>query len=415
MRIPNGPAPTGEAATDGIEDPAKRADECALTVRRGTMAFLLVCFACLAVLGKPSGDALAKNEVTLPFLNVPVTPQQFLLFAPFTVIAVWLYMQIFIRELRRLEREGQSPSVAVLGFMPGFVPAFLSWSIQYGLMPVILVFILERSRVHAPSPLFYVIAIAGFAMAGLAAVLNHWDVGAIATKLLVAVKKIWDSKRPKGSAAPQSKFALPGYPVGLRIVRIPSALVMLVSISVGGIGIYALIDKKQFQNIVIAEGKNFEGRNLVNRDFSGANLRAANLQAANLRGADLMGANLREANLREANLREANLREANLQGANLREANLEGANLVRANLRRANLREANLEGANLRVANLQGAKLLASLRLTRIQVCQAKFDKRTVFPNGSRGHTRKDVCAAGVPNDAFGLTLPETLPKRKKK
>jgi len=57
--------------------------------------------------------------------------------------------------------------------------------------------------------------------------------------------------------------------------------------------------------------------------------------------------------------------------------------------------------------------LIKARNLTRSQLCEAAFDRTTVFPDESKGHTKKDVCADGVSDDAFGLTPPGMLPKFK--
>jgi pentapeptide repeat protein len=88
-------------------------------------------------------------------------------------------------------------------------------------------------------------------------------------------------------------------------------------------------------------------------------LQGANLQIAKLQGADLTAANLTSANLWNARLQGANLVNAKLQGAILFGVNLTGANLIRANL----------EGAKLLRPNLEGSA--------------AKFDEKTVLPDGS--------------------------------
>ena len=151
----------------GPYDHTKRADECALTVRRGTMALLLVCVTLLAILGKPTGALIEQGKVTLPILNLDVIAEQFIIAAPLVVIFVWLYLQIFLRELRRLERLGHMPSIAVLGSMRGRIPETLAWLIHNLLMPITLAFIAIRSEAILPSPYFTYMTALGLVMAVL--------------------------------------------------------------------------------------------------------------------------------------------------------------------------------------------------------------------------------------------------------
>ncbi len=75
--------------------------------------------------------------------------------------------------------------------------------------------------------------------------------------------------------------------------------------------------------------------------------------------------------------------------------------------------EGELRGGGFDTGENAGARLIKARNLTRSQLCEAAFDRTTVFPDESKGHTKKDVCADGVSDDAFGLTPPGMLPKFK--
>jgi hypothetical protein len=99
---------------------------------------------------------------------------------------------------------------------------------------------------------------------------------------------------------------------------------------------------------------------LSERDMSGLYLGACNFLRANLKGTNLSGAYLAWADLSEATLKGADLGDADLAGAGLVEADLSGANLC---------------GTNLTRADLSGVKLAA-----------ARYDRRTVWPEGFQPH-----------------------------
>ena len=122
--------------------------------------------------------------------------------------------------------------------------------------------------------------------------------------------------------------------------------------------------------------------NLQGANLNGANLQEARLILANLQGAILLLANLQGAKLNGANLQEANLPMANLQGALLTGASLQGADLTGANLRGADLSNANLQGASLQWAILTGANLQGALELTQQQLNSACGDAETKLPPG---------------------------------
>ena len=99
-------------------------------------------------------------------------------------------------------------------------------------------------------------------------------------------------------------------------------------------------------------------------------------------GAQLRGADLRHADAYGAFLAKADLRYANLEGANLREANLESANLRDAKLEFANLRGANLGAAILARARLTGADLREAVGLSQAAIDQACASDRVQLPPG---------------------------------
>jgi uncharacterized protein YjbI with pentapeptide repeats len=104
---------------------------------------------------------------------------------------------------------------------------------------------------------------------------------------------------------------------------------------------------------------------LSGRDMSGLYFGACNFLRANLKGSDLS-----EANLHGAYLAWAYLSEATLEGADLEDADLAGAGL---------------EGANLSGANLRGTNL-TRVDLTSAQLAGARYDRRTVWPEGFEPH-----------------------------
>lgn len=118
-------------------------------------------------------------------------------------------------------------------------------------------------------------------------------------------------------------------------------------------------------------------------------LKHAHLEKANLTGAHLGRADLVRAFLINTNLAGANLGGANLAGAYLINANLEGAYLHGTNLAGANLIAADLAEARFYEANLEGAVFVRSIRsdapewyLIVMNVDQAKFDEKSILPNG---------------------------------
>ena len=136
------------------------------------------------------------------------------------------------------------------------------------------------------------------------------------------------------------------------------------------------------------EGLNFSRAYLKDLDFSRSNLQKTDFSSGILIGAILQNADLREANLQDANLRRADLTEAYLHtNAKLYNADLMNANLTKASLVGTNLQEADLRGANLQMTNLDSADLRgAKLKNTNLgdseSLRDAKYNKKTQFPDG---------------------------------
>jgi uncharacterized protein YjbI with pentapeptide repeats len=141
-------------------------------------------------------------------------------------------------------------------------------------------------------------------------------------------------------------------------------------------------------------GANLARANLAGADVRGAKFVGAILRFADLRGANLLGANLVDASLERAELERADLARAILEGADMRGANLSGANLERANLAGANILNADLAGAELEYADLGGAQLLGATNLIQEQLDRACGNEDTKLPSGLKAGTN---CWPGGP------------------
>ena len=142
-------------------------------------------------------------------------------------------------------------------------------------------------------------------------------------------------------------------------------------------------DKRALQ-LVASFQQDIKGIDLSGRDLSGLYLRGCSLLRANLKGANLNGANLGGAYLGWAYLREATLEGADLGDADLGGAELDGADLSGANLC----------GANLTKVNLTGAKL-----------SEARYDFRTVWPEGFEP---RDSGAVRIRREVLGSACGDT-------
>ena len=305
---------------------SKARDETATQVTRVGLAFLGTAAFCLLSLLSPDSALLGGSEkISVPFAG-PVSFFGFMLLGPAVLIALRVYLQIYVEHSDRLDRLARSVSVVraptLLPLQNSLIRLF-SGLIFYMLLPVAMMLFAWKAAVF---PAW------GSGLFGLA-------VAVISSHVMLPFTKF--SWRSKG-------------------VLSVSAAIITGNVMLGFGPLHRQFDLYH---------ANLSGQVLLGEDLPKANLSDANLFGANLSGADLRGANLCVANLRGADLSDADLSGAdlcgaNLSGANLRVANLSGANLSDANLSDAdlsdaNLSDANLIGANLSDANLSGANLLA--------------------------------------------------------
>jgi hypothetical protein len=288
-----------------------------------------------------------------------------MLLGPAVLIALRVYLQIYVEHSDRLDRLARSVSVVRA---PTLVP------LQNSLIRLFSAFIF-----------YMLLPVAMMLFAWKAAVFPDWGSALLCVAAAVIVSHVTlpfkkFSWRSKGVLSVSAAIISGGVMLGFAPLHRPFVLFRA---NLSGEWLMG-------QNL---RGANLSIANLRDAYLTGANLSGAYLGIANLRGANLSNANLSGAYLGIANLRDANLSGANLSGADLGEANLSGAaylgdaNLSIANLRGANLTGAYLGGANLSDANLSDANLsnvdLSDAKnLTQTQLDEACGSASTKLPEG---------------------------------
>jgi hypothetical protein len=309
------------------------------TVRLAMLSLLGFALFCLLITFSAPDSSLvvADPTIKMPFADIQVSFQSFLILAPFLLIVIMLYLHIFYGYWLDLEtdlqhlmlsRKSSEPPIERLPTLFSLdhpVPRLLTAFIFYWLVPLVLVAITSKAaaRLVWGLPLAFI------------------------TSLVVAILVFLQIRR---CPAPQRQRNRGHWIVMAFIVA------WLVAITFNPLWL------ERELNIFQADfkGKWLPGVDLHNAYAALANLQEANLQEANLQGAQLWG--------------------AQLQGAELRGANLQGAQLQGAELRGANLQGAQLWGARLHSADLRGANLFGA-QLTEEQIQSAQIDERTRLPD----------------------------------
>jgi hypothetical protein len=269
---------------------SKARDETAAQVARIGLTFLGTTAFCLLSLLSPDSALLGGNEkINVPFAG-PVSFFGFMLLGPAVLIALRVYLQIYVEHSDRLDRLVRSVSVmraATLVPLQNLLIRLFGGLIFYLLLPVTLMLFAWKAGVF---PAW------GSAFGGVA-------VAVIASHVMLPLIRFSWPQRALASAA---------------------AGILAVGVMLG-------------LNHPLHRPFDLFRANLSGQWLAGEDLRGASLFGANLSGAQLLVANLSGAHLNVANLGGG----AVLSGANLSRANLSGADLSGAQLLFANLSGAN--------------------------------------------------------------------------
>jgi hypothetical protein len=327
----------------------KARDETAAQVTRVGLTFLGTTAFCLLSLLSPDSALLGGSEkINVPFAG-PVSFFGFMLLGPAVLIALRIYLQIYVEHGERLDRLARSASAERA---PTLVP------LQNPLI-----------RLLSALTFYLLLPVTMMLFAWKAAVFPLWGLGLFAVAVAVIVGHI---------VLPFSRFSW-------RSKGLLSVIVaMIVAAAMLGLGPphrpFDLFRANLSGQWLVSEDLRkayLQVANLRDTILTGANLRDADLSGADLSGADLSGATLTFADLTGANLTRATLIYADLSNASLTGANLSGTKLIAANLTGANLSDADLTRAHLSGAHLSGA-----LNLTQTQLDAACGNANTTLPEG---------------------------------
>jgi hypothetical protein len=348
----------------------KARDENAAQVTRIGLTFLGTTAFCLLSLLSPDTALLGGAEKINVPLAGPVSFFGFMLLGPAVLIALRVYLQMYVEHGDRLDRLARSVSAVRA---PTLVP-------------------LQNPLIRLLSALI-LLPVAMLLFAWKAAVFPAWGAALFAVAAAVIASHVM---------LPFSRFSW----------RSKALLSVSAAVIAGGVMLGFGPPHRPF-NLFRAnlEGQwlvgqdlhkaNLNNANLEDANLDDANLNSANLEGANLEGTSLSNADLRGVNLFTANLRDANLVGADLSGADLLVANLSSAHLLHANLEGANLTGANLSDARLERADLSGADLREVRNLTQTQLDEACGNASTKLPEGltlkpcSKDSTRKECWVFG--------------------
>ena len=110
-----------------------------LTVRRSMLLLLAYSTFCVVTVAQTDEPFILSGVgITLPIVNVSVNPNAFLIAGPLGLLAIAIYLHIFLEKLHRM---GSLPEEDRMPFLFNFDDGFsraLSWLIFYGMPPAII-------------------------------------------------------------------------------------------------------------------------------------------------------------------------------------------------------------------------------------------------------------------------------------
>jgi uncharacterized protein YjbI with pentapeptide repeats len=326
---------------------SKARDETATQVTRLGLTFVGTAAFCLLSLLSPDSALLGGSEkINVPFAG-PVSFFGFMLLGPVVLIALRVYLQIYVEHSARLDQLARSVSpVRAPNLLPlqNSLVRIISGLIFYALLPVAMVLFTWKAAVFRDWGVFL------FGVA-VAVITSH-------VLMLFPSRLSWRKK----ALSWRRKAALSV------IVAYSAALL---------VGRYVPLERRLDLYRANLSDHWLKGEQLFEANLSGANLTRANLSDAYLGSANLSYAGLIDANVTDAFLVRANLFHANLSGANLSDAFMWWGYLTEANMTGAKLSGTRLFGAELTDANMTGAKLsgagLHDANLTRTNLSHAEL------------------------------------------
>ena len=305
-------------------------DETSKTIRRVFHILVATCLFCAITLGgTPDRQIVVPTAtVTLPILNYPLGFPTFLVIGPLVLIALTVYLHVFVVHQRRhpLEVDLRTPMLPNMGSVSARV---ITWLLFYWLTPVTLAFFTWEAW---PRP--------------IEGTLLFW------TTIGTTVALTWIQVRR--------------CPARWRGWAVPGLLLVLLCFCLA-------LHKLTEDRVLNLFAENLSGEDLrPMKALDGAVLEEANLREAELSGVSFANAQLDRADLRKAKAKRAKFTDARLPGAHLDGADLEGANLSSGYLIGAELNDTNLEAVQADGANLLSAKLVRATLVDAI-LDRAKF------------------------------------------
>jgi uncharacterized protein YjbI with pentapeptide repeats len=404
---------------------SKAREDTSTQVTRIGVTFLGTAAFCLLSLLSPDSALLSGSErINVPFAG-PVSFFGFMLLGPAVLIALRMYLQIYVEHSDRLDRLARSVSVVRV---PTLIPLqnslirLFSGLIFYALLPVAMVLFAWKAAVFPAWG-------AGLLCVAVGAIANH----AMLPLRMVSwrLKALLSVSAAIFAVALVAAFGSPHRPFDLFRANLSNQWLLSADLggaNLGGANLTGATLAGTNLNLADLSDADLSGANLTSADLNraklslaklnrailmltnldhadlgGAYLTTANFDSAILTGADLVFARARWARLTSAKLTNASLSYADLRNTELTDADLRGADMSNADLRGADLRGANLDDADLSDANLSDVDLRVTTSALVKGLNTACGNENTKLPEGFTVNACPDQKSRAVDSYHRGL------------
>ena len=337
----------------------RRHDEISKTIRRQIWIISTFSLFCVITLFTPDLELIdPAPKIILPFIGKSVSFQGFLFIAPMIMIALYMFLHIYIKELIALGRDSNSlPYIFNINQLRAKIATQF---IFFWLVPLILIIFSWRAD---PYPIG-----------------SGVQIFSLLISIVFVIVRLRYEHRSNSNVSFRNVPYLSIWVILLGLVVLfLLKLTSFVGVERFGFNRPLVLMEARLSNRNL-RGYRFKGAflekadlsysELTNVDFSGADLSKVNFKNAKmshtiLRNSILINADFTRAFLREADFRNAAMSNVKFKEAILRYANFSGANLHSADFEDADLTKVILDGANIKFANLRRSRGLTCKELVK--------------------------------------------------
>lgn len=375
---------------ENIERWQRQHDDVSKTLRRIMLTLLGYCLFCIFTLGSPDAQLLSENAtIKMPFAGIEISYRGFLIFGPVILIAISIYLHIFLGYWHKISCHEYSDSLPLIFNINSRSAHILSTFIFYWL-PYLVLWAFMWKAIPRPEGFYFLLmnTIVGLLLVFLYIRRNHlrliktkngnvfhavlWIAMLILLFDFIRISFVTDHNEFTEKFTKLRQLNLNRADLSqhyLTRLKLTRARIIRTNFREANLS-QSVLDGAMGYEVIFKKSK-MVNASLKNASLSSSNFDGADLTRANLNGVYLGFSSLSGATLTRADISFANLINTKLNKAKLLNAKLIKTDLLRADLSSADLTYANLSGARLALANLHNT-IFSNADLTLTNLLEVK-------------------------------------------